>query len=150
MANGDSDALQVEEAGSYDGGRVSQRSVRQKTEDPSIRRVRIQSRRHQKEKEEMTEEGRVKEVVKRILKQAGIFFFMPVAGRNIAGIPDFVCCVPNGLFFAIECKANKRRLTPLQEKTLREINEHHGFTFVAWPHNLESLQEFVNSLIKHT
>ena len=52
-----------------------------------------------------TPEGRVKDAVKRVLKERGIWFFMPVQnGMGMVGIPDFICCHA-GRFLAIETKA---------------------------------------------
>jgi hypothetical protein len=53
----------------------------------------------------MTPEGRVKEAVKKVLKQRNIWYFMPSAnGYGKVGVPDFICCW-DGRFLAIETKA---------------------------------------------
>lgn len=62
----------------------------------------------------MTPEGKVKDVVKKRLAEAGVYFFMPrgtVYGRR--GVPDVVGCM-DGRFFAIEVKAGKNKPTKLQ------------------------------------
>lgn len=57
----------------------------------------------------MTPEGRVKEAVKRWLKERGVWYYMPVQnGMGVTGIPDFVCCW-HGRFLAIETKAPGKR-----------------------------------------
>jgi hypothetical protein len=57
----------------------------------------------------MTPEGRVKEAVKRWLKERGVWYYMPVQnGMGVTGIPDFVCCW-HGRFMAIETKAPGKR-----------------------------------------
>lgn len=94
----------------------------------------------------MTPEGVVKQRVKEMLKAAGYWYFCPVAGRGTIGIPDIVGCTPRGRFFVIECKAAGGKLTPLQDKVLRDISQHGGYTFVAWPSNLEQLQHLINSI----
>jgi Holliday junction resolvase len=94
----------------------------------------------------MTPERKVKEQVKEMLKDAGYWYFMPVAGRGTMGIPDIIGCAPNGKFLAIECKATGGMLTPLQDKVLRDIMQHGGYTFVAWPSNLDHLQKLIDSI----
>ena len=62
----------------------------------------------------MTPEGKVKDVIKKCLAEAGVYFFMPrgtVYGRR--GVPDIVGCM-DGRFFAIEVKAGKNKPTKLQ------------------------------------
>ena len=80
----------------------------------------------------MTPEGRVKQAVKKVLKDRGIWYFMPMQnGFGVVGIPDFVCCW-NGRFLAIETKApgKKSGTTPNQERRIQEIVEHGGNAFV--------------------
>lgn len=79
-----------------------------------------------------TPEGRVKAAVKKLLKGAGIWFYMPIQnGMGRTGIPDFICCA-SGQFLAIETKAPGKRnnLTANQAITLAEINEASGWTLV--------------------
>lgn len=79
-----------------------------------------------------TPEGRVKEAVKKFLKERGIWYFMPVAGPFSAhGVPDFVCCYM-GNFLAIETKAvgKLKTLTANQERVIGEIREHGGTVHV--------------------
>jgi hypothetical protein len=81
----------------------------------------------------MTPEGRVKAAVKRWLAARGIWYFMPVSnGLGRMGIPDFICCW-GGRFLAIECKApgQRRRTTPLQERTIMEIHQAGGAALVV-------------------
>lgn len=68
----------------------------------------------------MTPEGLVKEKVKKMLKEAGAYFHMPV--QNGMGKPslDFVCC-HNGRFLAIETKTEKGKLTLRQQATIDEM-----------------------------
>lgn len=52
-----------------------------------------------------TPEGRVKDAVKKVLKELKIWYFMPVSmGMGVVGIPDFICCY-KGKFIGIETKA---------------------------------------------
>jgi len=70
----------------------------------------------------MTPEGRVKEKVKKLLKEAGAYYHMPV--QNGMGKPslDFVCC-HQGRFLAIETKTEKGDLTLRQKATMQEMQD---------------------------
>ena len=57
-----------------------------------------------------TPEGKVKTAIKSVLKDEGVYYFMPrgtLLGRR--GVSDFICCV-NGKFLAIEAKAGANKL----------------------------------------
>jgi len=90
-------------------------------------------------------EAKFKGVIRQILKDAGFWFFAPVAGRNIYGIPDIIACSPLGYFLAVEVKVNTD-LTPLQEKTLHDIREHGGIAVVVKPDSLEEFKRVVSSM----
>jgi len=80
-----------------------------------------------------TPEGKVKDGVKKFLKERGAWFFMPVSnGMGQAGIPDIVICYKS-LFVAIETKAPGKadNVTPNQERVMREIRLNDGFAFVV-------------------
>lgn len=78
----------------------------------------------------MTPEGRVKEQVKRLLKQFDAYWHCPV--QNGMGAPslDFICCI-NGKYFAVETKAGNKKPTPRQETTIAEIQRRKGKCFVV-------------------
>ena len=94
----------------------------------------------------MTPEGKVKEKAKRILDAIGAYYFMPATGGyGRSGIPDIVGCL-NGVFFAVECKANGGRPTALQLREIDRINVAGGFAIVVDEDNvslLESLSKLV-------
>ena len=80
-----------------------------------------------------TPEGKVKEAVKKWLRERGYWFYMPVQnGMGVVGIPDFICCC-NGRFLAIETKAPGRRgnLSPNQRHRIEEIIAANGVTIVV-------------------
>lgn len=80
----------------------------------------------------MTPEAKTKQRIKKILEDAGVWFFMPPAnGYGRSGIPDFICCV-NGFFFAIEAKAGKGQTTALQERELERIRKANGSAIIVW------------------
>jgi len=94
----------------------------------------------------MTPEGKVKRAVKRILDSHDVYYFFPATGGyGRAGVPDVICCV-NKLFLAIECKAEKGKLTALQMNELRKIAIAGGKTIVATPQTLETLNVLIQSL----
>lgn len=101
-----------------------------------------------------TPEGRVKDQIKKLLKQHGIWFYMPVQnGMGVVGIPDLVCCY-EGLFIGIETKApNKKpttfeqrwaKATPNQRNRLTEIQEAGGIAFVA--DDVEQVRQLLNEI----
>jgi Holliday junction resolvase len=86
-----------------------------------------------------TPEVKVKNRVKKILDEAGAYYFMPPAnGFGRAGIPDIVGC-HKGVFFAVECKAGKNIPTALQEREIRNIKNVGGYAWVINEANVEEL-----------
>ena len=80
-----------------------------------------------------TPEAAVKDAVKKVLKKHGIWYFMPMQnGFGVVGVPDFICCF-HGMFLGVETKAPGKReqTTPNQDRVLREIVEHGGYTLVV-------------------
>lgn len=79
-----------------------------------------------------TPEGRVKRIIReKLMATPNLYYFMPAAnGFGRAGIPDFIGALPNGKFFAIEAKADKGRVTALQQRELTEITTAHGIALI--------------------
>ena len=93
-----------------------------------------------------TPESAVKAQCKTILKDAGVYYFFPVAnGMGRAGIPDIICCV-KGKFLAIECKAGKGTTTALQERELAAIRAVGGVALVINEHNLTLLADTIKEM----
>jgi len=94
----------------------------------------------------VTPEGKVKDKAKHILDKIGAYYFMPsTGGYGRSGIPDIVGCL-NGVFFAVECKANGGRPTALQLREIDRINVAGGFAIVVDEDNvtlLESLSKLL-------
>jgi hypothetical protein len=93
-----------------------------------------------------TPEARVKDAVKKWLKDRGIWFYMPMqSGYGVVGIPDFICCW-NGMFFAIETKAPGKRnnTTANQEMQLANIKQARGLAIVV--DDVSQLDEFEKEL----
>jgi Holliday junction resolvase len=86
-------------------------------------------------------EGKVKDAVRKILTDMGIYHFMPPGmGFGRAGIPDIICCF-QGKFIAIECKAGKGKTTALQDRELNAIRAAGGMAMVVNEDNLIELKE---------
>ena len=74
-----------------------------------------------------TPEGRVKEVIKKLLKAHKCWYFMPVMnGMGKTGVPDILTILPNGRFCGIETKAGKNKPTELQTRCINDINDAGG------------------------
>ncbi len=107
----------------------------------------------------MTPEGKVKDKVKKLLKERGAYYVMvvPTGYGNGVGIPDFVACVPVkiteamvgqtlGIFTGIETKApgKIKNTTVNQKKHLLGISEASGMAVVV--DNPELAETFLNML----
>lgn len=77
----------------------------------------------------MTPEGKVKERVKKVLKEYGAYWHMPVQNGMGAPTLDFICC-HFGRYFAVETKAGGQQPTPRQELTIAAIRGAGGKVFV--------------------
>jgi len=77
----------------------------------------------------MTPEGKVKDKIKKILKDFGVYWHCPV--QNGLGAPslDFICCY-KGKYIAIEAKAPGKKPTPRQEITINDIRKAGGTVLV--------------------
>lgn len=90
-----------------------------------------------------TPESKVKDKIKKILKEHGVYYAMPMGtGYGNSGVPDFLCCV-NGKFLAVEAKAGKGETTALQKKNIREIEDSGGDAWVVRETNLENFKEYI-------
>jgi len=91
-----------------------------------------------------TPEAKVKDKVKKQLKEMGAYYFMPIGGPYAAaGVPDIVGCYES-IFFGIECKAGNNKPTVLQQKNLDNIEQNGGIALVI---NEQNVQD-VTSLLK--
>lgn len=85
-----------------------------------------------------TPEAKVKAKIKKILKDHGAYYAMPMGtGYGNSGVPDFLVCL-GGEFLAIEAKAGKGIPTALQEKNLRDIKAAGGRAMVVNEETLEA------------
>lgn len=69
-----------------------------------------------------TPEGKIKDKVRKVFKELGVWYFLPGNnGFGKSGIPDFVACV-SGKFLGVECKADySKKPTELQIRTGQQI-----------------------------
>lgn len=92
-----------------------------------------------------TPEGKVKDAVKKWLRERGYWFYMPVQnGMGVQGIPDFIICAA-GQFIAIETKAPGKRenTTANQEARIAEIKQANGVAVVIDdPEQLKDLEKY--------
>lgn len=85
----------------------------------------------------ITPEKKVKLAVVKQLRELGTYYFYPsTGGYGASGVPDIVGCF-KGKFFAIECKAGKNTLTPMQERHIEQIRRTHGNALVVNETNID-------------
>jgi Holliday junction resolvase len=95
-----------------------------------------------------TPEKLVKNKIKVILQDGGVYYAMPIgSGYGNAGVPDFLACV-NGRFLAVEAKAGKGKTTALQDMHLEKIKTAGGVSMVVNELNLDQLKETIKWMSK--
>ena len=78
-----------------------------------------------------TPEGKVKDKVKKILKEQNIYYVMPATGGyGSSGVPDFLVC-HKGKFYGIECKAGDNQPTALQTDNMNWLEDNGGIAIVV-------------------
>jgi Holliday junction resolvase len=93
-----------------------------------------------------TPEKAVKVKVKAVLESEGVYYFMPPAnGYGRSGVPDFVACV-NGLFLAIETKANGNKPTALQIREIETIRRNSGVAVVVDETNWDMVRDLIRKM----
>ena len=63
---------------------------------------------------------------------------------NRSGVPDIICCL-NGKFIAFEVKAEKGKITPLQEYNIQAIKVSDGNAYVV--RSVEEVKEILSKII---
>lgn len=97
-----------------------------------------------------TPEAKVKTNVKKLLKEYGAYYAMPMGtGFGKAGVPDFLVCYKSQ-FIGVECKAGNNQPTALQQAELHNIRQAGGVTLVINEHNLELLREALEEIKNET
>lgn len=92
-----------------------------------------------------TPEKKVKDKVRKLLKEHGVYNFMPAThGYGRSGVPDIIACF-DGRFMAIETKAGKGTTTTLQERELALIRQSGGVAMVINEENIHELEQYLAS-----
>lgn len=90
-----------------------------------------------------TPEARVKNTIRKLLKEYGAYYTMPVMnGMATNGTPDFAVCSA-ARYLAIEAKAGDNEPTELQWVRLTEIQKSGGSTMVINETNLHILMSWL-------
>ena len=88
----------------------------------------------------------VKQQVVKMLKEMGVYSFMPAThGYGSSGTPDIIACI-HGKLVAIECKANGGKPTALQEKNLMDICANGGIAIKVDETGVQDLKVFLSAL----
>lgn len=94
----------------------------------------------------LTPEKKVKDKVKKVLVDAGAYYFMPgTHGYGASGVPDIVGCYQSK-FFGIECKAGDNKPTALQLRNLSQITTAGGYTLVVNEDNLNDVSNMLKEI----
>ena len=93
-----------------------------------------------------TPEKKVKDKIVKVLKEEGVYYFVPAThGFGRSGVPDIVCCV-NGNFLAIEVKAGTNKPTALQVREIEAIRRCNGVAVVANDENWDTVRALVRQM----
>lgn len=87
----------------------------------------------------MKESDLQRKIIKAIEKKGGYVFKVITANR--AGIPDVIACI-DGLFYAIEVKMPKGRVSAIQDYNLDKITQAGGKAIVA-----RSVEDFLENCL---
>lgn len=92
-----------------------------------------------------TPEGKIKERVKKALREAGCVYYMPIGSMySENGAPDFMCWSPQGRSFLIETKAGKKTATVQQAEFMRKLS---ALGVVCIVVNGENIEDFEIKLV---
>lgn len=68
-------------------------------------------------------------------------------GFQKAGIPDLICCI-NGIFVAIELKADNGKPTEIQKLNIKNINAAGGIGIILYPAGFETFKNLTEEVLK--
>lgn len=94
-----------------------------------------------------TPEGKFQEQVIKYLKSHPRCWYTKVWGGGLqrSGIPDILACI-NGLFIALELKAENGKPTPLQVYNIEQIKKSGGIGYILYPSQFEDFKREIESL----
>ena len=94
----------------------------------------------------MAEEKRFEERVKSLLKDRGAWVLKTWSGGyQRAGVPDLLVCY-KGRFLGIELKAERGRVSSLQQVELRDIRQSGGIGIILRPSHLVDFENLLDSI----
>lgn len=95
----------------------------------------------------MAEEKNFENKVKRWLKSKGIYHFKYFGNAfSTAGVLDLTLCV-KGKFVAVEIKAEKGKLSLLQEAHIKQIIESGGVAIELRPSGFEKFKKIIEDML---
>lgn len=72
------------------------------------------------------------------------WYVVKIVVASKSGVPDLLCCSPNGFFWAFEVKA-KTKPSKLQEYNIQEIQKRNGSAFVVY--SLQEVKDIIASAV---
>lgn len=95
-----------------------------------------------------TSEADVKAEVKKLLKAAGIFYFMPNSnGFGRSGAHDFMLVV-RGVAVTIETKFGYNKPTVMQRQFAKDVAASGGVPLLVSEKNLSDLEAYINQILE--
>ena len=92
-----------------------------------------------------TPEGEIKDQVRKVLDEMGAYYFFPAAnGYGRTAIPDMIVCY-KGHFIGIECKADSKQPTALQQRELNNIEKAEGTGLAVNADNIGNLKNILET-----
>ena len=88
------------------------------------------------------------EIKKYLESLPNTYYFKYWAGPySKSGIPDIIACV-NGMFVAIEVKAENGHPSELQKRNIRLIQESNGYACIVYPKDFERLKKELKAIVE--
>jgi hypothetical protein len=98
----------------------------------------------------MTPEAKVKKVGRAIMTKMGMYHFPAFSGGyGRSGVPDDIGCY-QGVFVAVEYKANGGKPTALQLKNMDDIRKSGGIALLIDEENVHQLEELINYEVQNS
>lgn len=95
----------------------------------------------------MAEEKQFENKVKRYLKSKNIYYFKYFGNAySTPGILDLTLCI-NGKFVGVELKAEKGKVSALQEYNIKRIKESGGIAIVLRPSEFDRFKKTIERLL---